>query len=61
MTQARRRGFRMIELMIAVALVGMLDGMALPYYASARAAAQTLSLRNALLAGLKESSNAAGC
>ncbi len=59
MTHARCNGFTLIELMIAVVIVAILAGIALPAFASARAAAQTLSLRNALLGALTESRNAA--
>ncbi|HWT15382.1 MAG TPA: GspH/FimT family pseudopilin [Patescibacteria group bacterium] len=59
MTHARHTGFTLIELMIAIALVALLAGIALPSYASARAAAQTLTLRNALLGALTESRSAA--
>ncbi len=59
MTHARSNGFTLIELMIAVVIVAILAGIALPAFASARAAAQTLSLRNALLGALTESRNAA--
>ena len=59
MTPHRCTGFTLIVLMIAVAIAGVLLGIALPAYSSAKAAAQTQTLRDALLGALLESRNAA--
>lgn len=59
MTRSTQHAFTLIELMIAVAIVAILVGIALPAFASARAAAQTQTLRDALLAALTESRTAA--
>lgn len=59
MTPHRCTGFTLIELMIAVTIAGVLLGIALPAYSAAKAAAQTQTLRDALLGALLESRNAA--
>ncbi len=59
MTPRRNAGFTLIELMIAITIAGVLLGIALPAYSAAKAAAQTQTLRDALLGALLESRNAA--
>lgn len=59
MTPKHANGFTLIELMIAITIVGLLLCVALPAYSSAKAAAQTQTLRDALLAALTESRSAA--
>ena len=52
-------GFTLIELMIALLIVGLLLGLALPAYSGAIAAARTQSLRDALLGAITATRNAA--
>jgi type IV fimbrial biogenesis protein FimT len=59
MTHARTQGFTLIELMVALAIVAILLGVALPSYASARAAAQSQHLKTALFNALNEARTAA--
>lgn len=59
MTHTRCTGFTLIELMIAIALIAILVGIALPTYASAKAAVRTQELRTALLGALNEARAAA--
>ncbi len=59
MTRNTDTGFTLIELMIAVAIVGILIGIALPSYASARAAAQSQQLKTALVNALNDARTAA--
>ena len=59
MTHTRCTGFTLIELMIAITLIAILVGIALPTYASAKAAVRTQELRTALLSALNEARAAA--
>jgi type IV fimbrial biogenesis protein FimT len=59
MTRSTHHGFTLIELMIAVAIVAVLIGIALPSYAGARAAAQTQQLKTALTTALNDARTAA--